>query len=63
MFNEVYVYVDVLKEFAAKKCVKLGKLLKERGGLELETKPRLSLSSCPNSKPDNNSSNVKVCFN
>lgn len=29
---------DVLKEFAAKKCVKLGKLLKERGGLELEKK-------------------------
>lgn len=31
-------FEDVLKEFAAKKCVKLGKLLKERGGLELEKK-------------------------
>lgn len=25
------MYVDVLKEYASKKCVKLGKLLKERG--------------------------------
>lgn len=30
------VVVDVLKEFAAKKCVKLGRLLKERGGLGLD---------------------------
>ncbi|KAK8544279.1 hypothetical protein V6N13_034641 [Hibiscus sabdariffa] len=28
-------FEDVLKEFAAKKCVKLGKLLKENGGLGL----------------------------
>ncbi|GJR35234.1 hypothetical protein Tco_1210918 [Tanacetum coccineum] len=32
--------IDVLKEFAAKKCVKLGKLLKERGVLVLEKKGR-----------------------
>ncbi|GMN34315.1 hypothetical protein TIFTF001_004619 [Ficus carica] len=29
-------FEDVLKEFAAKKCVKLGKLLKERGGLGVD---------------------------
>nr|GEV74267.1 hypothetical protein CTI12_AA238100 [Tanacetum cinerariifolium] len=33
-------FEDVLKEFAAKKCVKLGKLLKERGVLVLEKKGR-----------------------
>ncbi|KAI3462677.1 hypothetical protein Pfo_019340 [Paulownia fortunei] len=31
-------FEDVLKEFAAKKCVKLGKLLKERGAFNLEPK-------------------------
>lgn len=31
--------IDVLKEFAAKKSVKLGKLLKERGGLGLGVGP------------------------
>ncbi|KAI3794140.1 hypothetical protein L1987_36767 [Smallanthus sonchifolius] len=31
-------FQDILKEFAEKKCVKLGKLLKERGVLVLETK-------------------------
>ncbi|KAG2242550.1 hypothetical protein Bca52824_095619, partial [Brassica carinata] len=30
----------VLKEFATKKCVKLGKLLKEGGGLELKKKTK-----------------------
>uniref|UniRef100_M4E6N0 Uncharacterized protein n=1 Tax=Brassica campestris TaxID=3711 RepID=M4E6N0_BRACM len=30
--------LQVLKEFATKKCVKLGKLLKEGGGLELKKK-------------------------
>ncbi|GJT53502.1 amino-acid acetyltransferase-like protein [Tanacetum coccineum] len=31
-------YQDVLKEFAAKKCMKLGKLLMERGVIELKKK-------------------------
>ncbi|XP_009150682.1 uncharacterized protein LOC103874034 [Brassica rapa] len=31
-------FEEVLKEFATKKCVKLGKLLKEGGGLELKKK-------------------------
>ncbi|KAG9157406.1 hypothetical protein Leryth_010251 [Lithospermum erythrorhizon] len=31
-------FEDVLKEFAAKKCVKLGKLLKESGGLDTKRK-------------------------
>ncbi|KAL0461858.1 UNVERIFIED_CONTAM: hypothetical protein Slati_0073400 [Sesamum latifolium] len=31
-------FEDVLKEFAAKKCVKLGKLLKERGAFNVEQK-------------------------
>ncbi|KAK4426424.1 hypothetical protein Salat_1411000 [Sesamum alatum] len=31
-------FEDVLKEFAAKKCVKLGKLLKERGAFPVEQK-------------------------
>lgn len=34
------VGVDVLKEFAAKKCVKLGRLLKERGGLGLDLRKK-----------------------
>ncbi|CDY36508.1 BnaC03g48670D [Brassica napus] len=32
--------LQVLKEFATKKCVKLGKLLKEGGGLELKKKTK-----------------------
>ncbi|GFP78892.1 hypothetical protein PHJA_000032700 [Phtheirospermum japonicum] len=41
VIGQVYRLVsfeDVLKEFAAKKCVKLGKLLKERGALNMEKK-------------------------
>lgn len=34
----VILRAEVLKEFATKKCVKLGKLLKEGGGLELKKK-------------------------
>ncbi|KAJ4844184.1 hypothetical protein Tsubulata_000847 [Turnera subulata] len=47
-------FEDVLKEFAAKKCVKLGKLLKQRGGLGAETKrnDKAGLSLDPNSRPD-----------
>ncbi|KAK8673083.1 hypothetical protein V6N13_111439 [Hibiscus sabdariffa] len=60
-------FEDVLKEFAAKKCVKLGKLLKENGGLGLgmELKRRdlprtaSNVNRKLNSKSDNNS-DVKV---
>ncbi|XP_057806797.1 uncharacterized protein LOC131021563 [Salvia miltiorrhiza] len=41
VIGQVYRLVsfeDVLKEFAAKKCVKLGKLLKERGPFDLQRK-------------------------
>ncbi|XP_038996836.1 uncharacterized protein LOC120121583 isoform X2 [Hibiscus syriacus] len=56
-------FEDVLNEFAAKKCVKLGKLLKENGGLglgmELKRKdsPRTAsdMNTKLNSKPQNNS--------
>lgn len=42
----------MLKEFAAKKCVKLGKLL-ERGGLGVETRRKGSGGSNPMSKIEN----------
>ncbi|KAB1214920.1 hypothetical protein CJ030_MR5G024512 [Morella rubra] len=45
-------FEDVLKEFAAKKCVKLGKLL-ERGGLGVETRRKGSGGSNPMSKIEN----------
>lgn len=54
-----YVYVgarvaDVLKEFAAKRCVKLGRLL-ERGGLGLDTMRKgESGGSNPSPKSDHN---------
>ncbi|XP_027179477.1 uncharacterized protein LOC113778313 [Coffea eugenioides] len=51
LMGQVYRLVsfeDVLKEFAAKKSVKLGKLLKESGGLVLDTKTNLSAPT-PNS--------------
>lgn len=35
-------YAEVLNEFATKKCVKLGKLLKDGGGLELKSKKKRS---------------------
>ncbi|KAK4346679.1 hypothetical protein RND71_033018 [Anisodus tanguticus] len=41
LLGQVYRLIsfeDVLKEFAAKKCVKLGKLLRESGGLVLDSK-------------------------
>ncbi|KAJ8545978.1 hypothetical protein K7X08_018561 [Anisodus acutangulus] len=41
LLGQVYRLIsfeDVLKEFAAKKCVKLGKLLRESGGLVLGSK-------------------------
>ncbi|KAA8522587.1 hypothetical protein F0562_013052 [Nyssa sinensis] len=48
-------FEDVLKEFAAKKCVKLGKLLKQSGGLSLEKKkcsrdPNPNSANCPSIK-------------
>ncbi|KAK9285527.1 hypothetical protein L1049_024722 [Liquidambar formosana] len=49
-------FEDVLKEFAAKKSVKLGKLLKERSGLGMEKKRE---SGGPNPKSENCGS-VKV---
>lgn len=53
LMGQVYRLVsfeDVLKEFAAKKSVRLGKLLKESGGLVLDTKTNLSAPT-PNSRP------------
>uniref|UniRef100_A0A5B6ZLZ9 DUF4228 domain-containing protein n=1 Tax=Davidia involucrata TaxID=16924 RepID=A0A5B6ZLZ9_DAVIN len=54
LIGQVYRLIsfeDVLKEFAAKKCVKLGKLLKQSGGLSLEKKKRSS-GPCSNPNPD-----------
>ncbi|KAL2522486.1 hypothetical protein Fot_26409 [Forsythia ovata] len=62
LIGQVYRLVsfeDVLKEFAAKKCKKLGKLLKERGALNLEPKKNQAgsnLNSKSKSKPANCSS-------
>ncbi|XWS33476.1 hypothetical protein CRYUN_Cryun22dG0086700 [Craigia yunnanensis] len=68
LIGQVYRLVsfeDVLKEFAAKKCVKLGKLLKERGGLGIELKRKDLPSTASNLNPKLNSksencSSVKV---
>ncbi|KAK7849240.1 hypothetical protein CFP56_003237 [Quercus suber] len=49
-------FEDVLKEFAAKKCVKLGKLL-ERGGLGLGVEVRKKGSGCSNPNPNPKSDN------
>lgn len=49
-------FEDVLKEFAAKKCVKLGKLL-ERGGLGLGAELRKKGSGCSNPNPNPKSDN------
>ncbi|KAM7507218.1 hypothetical protein LguiA_017671 [Lonicera macranthoides] len=53
VIGQVYKLIsieDVLKEFAAKKCDKLGKLLKERGVLRLEMKKKV-VSLPPAGKP------------
>ena len=48
--------LDVLKEFATKKCVKLGKLLKERGGVGLGMElNRKALPTASNLNPELNS--------
>lgn len=61
----MYVYfvswgVDVLKEFASKKCGKLGKLLKERGGNGVQMKHRDSTvqNPSPSSKFDSDPTKV-----
>lgn len=46
-----FFFSDVLKEFAAKKCVKLGKLLRESGGLVLDSKKISVDPSAVNNKP------------
>lgn len=46
----------MLKEFAAKKSVKLGRLLRDRGGLGLELKKKDLGAPNPNSKSDKNNS-------
>lgn len=46
-----FFFPDVLKEFAAKKCVKLGKLLRESGGLVLDSKKISVDSSAVKNKP------------
>jgi hypothetical protein len=47
-------FVDVLKEFASKKCGKLGKLLKESGnhGIQMKHKDSRPLNPSPSSKSD-----------
>ncbi|KAH0700411.1 uncharacterized protein [Solanum tuberosum] len=54
LLGQVYRLIsfeDVLKEFAAKKCVKLGKLLRESGGLVLDSKKISVDSSAVKNKP------------
>ncbi|XP_031272902.1 uncharacterized protein LOC116131396 [Pistacia vera] len=54
-------FEDVLKEFAAKKCMKLGRLLKERGGRDrLEVKTNISSGPKPN--PTQNSKSESCGF-
>ncbi|KAF2294736.1 hypothetical protein GH714_015819 [Hevea brasiliensis] len=72
LIGQVYRLIsfeDVLKEFASKKCVKLGKLLKDRRGLgdatEMKKKDSGGLSLNPNPNPNpisksENCSSVKV---
>ncbi|KAK6798308.1 hypothetical protein RDI58_006010 [Solanum bulbocastanum] len=54
LLGQVYRLIsfgDVLKEFAAKKCVKLGKLIRESGGLVLHSKKISVDSSAVKNKP------------
>ncbi|KAJ6678837.1 hypothetical protein OIU85_009312 [Salix viminalis] len=64
LMGQVYRLVsfeDVLKEFAAKKCVKLGKLLKESGGLGGEMKRKNSSDWLnPINSTSDNSNSIKV---
>ncbi|XP_010547559.1 PREDICTED: uncharacterized protein LOC104819267 [Tarenaya hassleriana] len=47
-------FEEVLNEFAAKKCVKLGKLLREGGGLELKKKKEKNRDKPGRTNPDPN---------
>nr|KJB18047.1 hypothetical protein B456_003G031100 [Gossypium raimondii] len=60
LIGQVYRLVsfeDVLKEFAAKKCVKLGKLLKENGGLGLGMELKKKRTDLPRTKLGSESGN------
>lgn len=45
MYTPVILFTEVLKEFAAKKCVKLGNLLRETGVLGVQMKHGLNPST------------------
>ncbi|KAA8531555.1 hypothetical protein F0562_006264 [Nyssa sinensis] len=54
LIGQVYRLIsfeDVCKEFAAKKCTKLGKLLKQSGALSVEKK-KISSGQCPEPEPE-----------
>ncbi|CAK7339743.1 unnamed protein product [Dovyalis caffra] len=53
-------FEDVLKEFDAKKCVKLGKLLKESGGPGVETKKKNSSERLNPISNSDNSDSIEV---
>ncbi|KAI9390856.1 hypothetical protein POPTR_007G005600v4 [Populus trichocarpa] len=55
-------FEDVLKEFAAKKCVKLGKLLKESRGLGGEMKRKNSSDLLNPISNSDNSNSIKVTW-
>lgn len=52
--------IDVLKEFASKKCGKLGKLLKETGGHGVQMKHRDNRASNPSLTSKNEYGSSKV---
>ncbi|KAJ7952734.1 DUF4228 domain protein [Quillaja saponaria] len=65
LMGQVYRLIsfeDVLKEFAAKKCGKLGRLLKERGnlGVQMRNKDLGAPSPSPISKSDGSLTPIKV---
>lgn len=56
-------FEDMLKEFAAKKCMKLGRLLKERGGLEVdEMKSKNYSDRNPTPNPNPSSKSEKCSY-
>ncbi|KAK2998536.1 hypothetical protein RJ639_023198 [Escallonia herrerae] len=69
LLGQVYRLIsfeEVLKEFAAKKCVKLGKLLKERGvllGLEKRKDAVVPTQTSLKPKPENHSTGTPVKVN
>ncbi|KAI4315083.1 hypothetical protein L6164_027929 [Bauhinia variegata] len=63
LMGQVYRLIsfeDVLKEFAAKKCSKLGKLLKESGSLGVQIKKRESRALNPSPSSKSNRTPFKV---